>query len=81
MSRRGCCLRSAQTGGCAVGGPLELPEFALAGRAPAMESRPIELEALATIARFVTEPLSLVPLIALCVHAVEAAVMRPGLRC
>src|SRR5215216_2323845 len=37
MGGRGCCLRPAKTGGGTVGGPLELPEFALAGRASAVE--------------------------------------------
>jgi hypothetical protein len=58
---------------------LELPQFPLAGRSPAVEPCPTELEALATVARFVTQPLSLVSLVAPCVHAVEVAVMTLGL--
>ena len=58
------------------GESLEPPEFALGGCAPAVEPRPIELEVLATGARFVTQPLSLFALVALCVHVVEASVMR-----
>jgi hypothetical protein len=67
-TRRGCLLRPAKTGNGTVGEPLKLPELALAGRAPAIEPRSIELEALATIARFVTQPLSLVPHVPLCAH-------------
>src|SRR5215211_7014920 len=59
-SRRGCCLRPAKTGGGAVGGPLQLPELALAGRSPTVEPGPIEGEALAAVARLLAQLLSLV---------------------
>ena len=39
-----------------VGGALELPQFALAARAPAIETCAVEVEALAAVARFVTQP-------------------------
>ena len=78
MSRDGCWLRPAKARSRAVGGPLEFTQFALAGRSPAVEPCPIELEALATVARVVTQPLSLVSLVARCIHAVEGAVMSVG---
>ncbi len=56
MSTRGRSLRTAKTGSGTIGGPLKLPEFALADGAPAVEPCPIELEALAAIARFVAQP-------------------------
>jgi hypothetical protein len=79
MSGRGWGLGPAKTGGGAVGGPLQLPEFALAGGAPAVVPCPLEVEALATVARLVAQPLSLVPLLARRVHAVEGAAMTLGL--
>ena len=71
---RGRGLSPAQTGSGTVRSPLELSEFALADGAPAVEPCSIEVEALATIARFVAQPLSLVLLIARRIHAFERAV-------
>jgi hypothetical protein len=60
---------------------LELPEFVLAGGASAVEPCPIELEALATVARFVTQALSLVSLVPGNVRGSGAVVATgPGLR-
>lgn len=61
MSRRGCCLGAAKTGSGAVGGALQFREFALVGRAPAVEPCPVEVEPLAPVARFVTQLLPFVP--------------------
>jgi hypothetical protein len=79
MSTRIRGFRPAKTGSGTVGSPLKLPELALADRAPAVQPCPIELEALATIARFVAQPLQLVPLVARCIRTVEPAVLNVGL--
>jgi hypothetical protein len=79
VSRGSGGLRPAKAGGGAVGGALQLSKLALAGRAPAVEACPIEVEALPAVARFLTQPLSLVPRVPRCVHAVGGAVTTLGL--
>jgi hypothetical protein len=50
----------------------------VAARAPAIHACPVEVEALATVARFVSQPLSFVLLVSRCVDAVEGAAMTLG---
>jgi hypothetical protein len=61
-----------------VGCPLELPELGLAARASAVHPCPVEVEALTTVARFVSQPLSFVLLVSRCVDAVKGAAMTLG---
>jgi hypothetical protein len=53
-------LGLAKTCSGAVGGPLQLPEFALTDRSPCVQPCPIKLEPLAAIPRLLVQPLSLV---------------------
>jgi hypothetical protein len=54
-SGRGLSHRLAETGGGVIGDALELLEPGHAQRAPAVEPRPVEVEALAVVARLGTQ--------------------------
>jgi hypothetical protein len=64
-------VRPLESGSRAVGGALEFPEFSLADRTAAVEPCAIQLEALAAVARFVTQPVSLVASVPSRVIAVD----------